>query len=74
MRDVCEFAALIIAQYFKSQISDYKITNDFSERKTSDLSLRLEVRPMLRPIIVSRGRGQCIGILIWNLTIIKKLS
>ena len=35
-----------MTQYFKNQISSYKITKDFSEHKTS--GLRLEVRSMLR--------------------------
>ena len=60
-----------MAQYFKSQISNYKITEDFSERKTLALCLSLEVRPAIN---ISRGRGKCIGILLWNLTIIKKLT
>ena len=38
MRNVCEFATLIMAQYFESQISNNKITKDFSERKTSNSS------------------------------------
>ena len=53
-----------MAQHFKGQISNHSITKDFSERRTSGLSLRVEVRPMLRSISISRGRGKCIDILI----------
>ena len=63
-----------MAQYFKSQVSNYKLTKYFSERKTSGLSVRLKATPMLGSISISRGRRKYIGILLWNLTIMKKLD
>ena len=74
MQDVCEFPALIMAQYSKSQISNFKLIKDFLERTIPDLSLRLEVSPMFRLVNISRGREKCIGILLWNLTVMKKLT
>ena len=72
MRDVSEFAALIMAQYFKSQISNYKKTKISQNAKHQVLVL--EVRPMLRSISISGGRGKRIGNFLWNLTIMKKVT
>ena len=69
MRDVCEFAALTMAQYFKSQISNYKMTRDFSELK--NIKSRLEVRPMHDKMSIFRRKH--IGIMLRNFTTMKEL-
>ena len=68
MRNVCKFAALIIARYFKNLMSYYKMIKDFSELKI--IRSRLEVRPMHAQISISRGEH--IGILLRNLGTMKE--
>ena len=72
MRDICEFAALMIimGQYFKSQISNFKMTKDFSELR--NIMSRLEFRPMHTKMSISRGKH--VGILLRILATMKELT
>ena len=71
MGNVCEFAALMMARHFKSQISNYKMTTDFSELKTLDPDC-MEARPIHAEIGISRGKR--IGNLHLSLTAMKELT
>ena len=58
-----------MAKYFKSQISNYKMTRDFSELK--NIRSRLEVRPMHDKMSIFRRKR--IGIMLRNFTTMKEL-